>query len=252
MARDVWLEVQGVRTYAKVMGSGPRAVLVPGMGCCHLYFEPLQRELSKDFEVWAYDPAGQGLSRAPQDQYRTTREVSDHLALWLRAAGLQDAVLFGHSQGGEVLVDLQARHPGLARGLILCAPTGIPEYPNIPAQLFYLAVDSLWERPVLNFRVIRSYFMAGPGRVWALLHDQLHHDTLPQLPHIRVPVLIVVGTRDPIVRPKMMSTFQQAIPHARLLEIKGGTHAVHDSHTAEVARAVREFVPLELSAKTRR
>ncbi|MER3480903.1 MAG: alpha/beta hydrolase [Meiothermus sp.] len=242
MTRDVWLEVQGVRTYAKVMGAGPRIVLVPGMGCSHLYFKPLQTALSRDFEVWAYDPAGQGLSRAPQHQYRTTREVSDHLAHWLRAAGLQGSVLFGHSQGGEVLVDFQARHPGLASRLVLCAPTGLPEYPNIPAQILYLFVDSLRERPVLSLRVIRSYFMAGPGRVWALLHDQLHHDTLPQLPQIRVPVLIVAGTRDPIVRPKMMSTFREAIPHARLLEIKGGTHAVHDSHTAEVAQTVREFV----------
>lgn len=241
MTRDHWLEVQGVPTYTKVMGAGPRIVLVPGMGCSHLYYQPLQAALAGTFEVWAYDPPGQGFSRAPHNKYRTAREVSDHLADWLRAAGLQGAVLFGHSQGGEVLIDLEARHPGLSSRLVLCAPTGIPEYPDIPAQILNLLRDSLRERPVLCLRMVRSYFMAGPGRVWALLHDQLHHQTLPQLPKIRVPVLLVAGTRDPIVRPRLMDAFREALPEAWLLEIQGGAHAVHDSHPAEVARAVVGF-----------
>jgi pimeloyl-ACP methyl ester carboxylesterase len=150
-------------------------------------------------------------------------------------------VLLGHSQGGEVLIDLEARHPGLSTRLVLCAPTGIPEYPDISAQILNLLRDALRERPVLCLRVVRSYFMAGPGRVWALLHDQLHHQTLPQLPKIRVPVLLLAGTRDPIVQPRLMAAFREALPEARLLEIPGGTHAVHDSHPAEVARAVAGF-----------
>ncbi|MER3445181.1 MAG: alpha/beta hydrolase [Meiothermus sp.] len=247
-AREVWLEVQGVRTFARVMGAGPKVVLVPGMGCSHLYYGRLQEALAPYFEVWAYDPPGQGYSRAPSSQYRTMRKVSDHLAAWLEAARLHGAVLFGHSQGGEVVLDLAGRYPGLPSRLVLCAPTGIPEYPRIPWQLLNFVRNAPRERLELGWRVVRSYFMAGPSRVWALLYDQLNHHILPLMRRVHVPVLVLVGTRDPIIRPRLGKAFEEALPHALLRVIEGGTHALHDSRAEEVARAVLEFCPAERQA----
>lgn len=179
MAREAWLEVGGVRTFARVMGSGPPLVLLPGLGCSHLYFGPIQEALSDRFEVWAYDPPGHGYSKAPRGTYTRLGELSDHLVAWLEAARLRDVVLFGHSQGAEIAVDLAAHQPHLVSKLVLCAPTGIPEYPNIAGQMLNLARDALRERPVLVWRVLRSYALAGPRRAWGLLEDQLHHQTVP-------------------------------------------------------------------------
>lgn len=241
MARDVWLEVGGVRTFARVMGSGPPLVLLPGLACSHLYFGPIQRALADHFEVWAYDPPGHGYSRAPLGAYTKLGELSDHLADWLEAAQLAEVVLFGHSQGAEIAVELAAHRPNLVSRLVLCAPTGIPEYPNIAWQMLNLARDALRERPVLVSRVLRSYALAGPRRAWRLLEDQLHHQTVPNLPRIKAPVLLVTGSRDPIIRPRLVEVMDQLLPQSGWVEIQGGTHALHDSHTAEVAAAIKRF-----------
>lgn len=34
----------------------------------------------------------------------------------------------------------------------------------------------------------------------------------------------------------------ELLPESRWVEIQGGTHAVHDSHTAQVAAAVKRFI----------
>jgi pimeloyl-ACP methyl ester carboxylesterase len=245
--RDDWRMVGGVRSFSRVQGQGQPLVIVPGMGCAHFCYRPLQALLSPYFEVWAYDPPGQGYSQAPVNQFCTMREVSDHLAAWLEATGLRGCTLFGHSQGGEIAIDLAARYPGLVSGLVLCAPTGIPEYPDIAAQIWHLCRNALRERPLLCARVIRAYFMASPSRVWALLQDQLTHDTEPLMQQVTVPTLLLVGTRDPVVRPRMVQTFELYMPKARLLHIEGGTHAVHDSHSAQIATAVQQFIGQDLA-----
>lgn len=244
-ARDDWREVQGIRVYARVEGAGrggPPVVLVGGMGCSHLYFQTFQAVLARRLEVWAVDLPGQGKSRAPAGRYVTLREQSDFLAAWLEASGLVPAVLLGHSLGGEIGIDLAARHPHTLSHLVLCAPTGIPEYPNLAEQIYNLARNALRERPTLVWRAVRSYFMCGFSRVMALLGDQLFHDTLPLLGQVHAPVLLLAGSRDPVVRPGMVRAIQLRLPRAVFVNIKGAPHALHDSHPEVVARALMAFV----------
>lgn len=242
MARDVWLEVGGIRTFARVLGSGPPLVLVPGLACSHLYFGPVQRALAEHFEVWAYDPPGHGYSRAPVGAYTKLGELSDHLAAWLEAAQLAEVVLFGHSQGAEIAVDLAARRPHLVSSLVLCAPTGIPEYPSIAGQILNLARDALREPASLAPLVLQSYLRAGTYRAWRLLCDQLHHQSVPNLHRIKAPVLLVTGSRDPIIRPRLAAVMAEIVPDSRWIEVQGGAHAVHYSHAARVAMVVQQFV----------
>ncbi|MCL6569384.1 MAG: alpha/beta hydrolase [Meiothermus silvanus] len=242
MARDVWLEVGGIRTFARVLGSGPPLVLVPGLACSHLYFGPVQRALAEHFEVWAYDPPGHGYSRAPVGAYTKLGELSDHLAAWLEAAQLAEVVLFGHSQGAEIAVDLAARRPHLVSSLVLCAPTGIPEYPSIAGQILNLARDALREPASLAPLVLQSYLRAGTYRAWRLLCDQLHHQSVPNLHRIKAPVLLVTGSRDPIIRPRLAAVMAEIVPDSRWIEVQGGAHAVHYSHAARVAAVVQQFV----------
>lgn len=242
MARDVWLEVGGIRTFARVLGSGSPLVLVPGLACSHLYFGPVQRALAEHFEVWAYDPPGHGYSRAPMGAYTKLGELSDHLAAWLEAAQLAEVVLFGHSQGAEIAVDLAARRPHLVSSLVLCAPTGIPEYPSIAGQILNLARDALREPASLAPLVLQSYLWAGTYRAWRLLCDQLHHQSVPNLHRIKAPVLLVTGSRDPIIRPRLAAVMAEMVPDSRWIEVQGGAHAVHYSHAARVAAVVQQFV----------
>ena len=244
--RTDWRTVQGVKTHALVQGEGPPIVLVPGMGCSHIYYEPLQAALSEHYEVWAYDPPGLGFTKAPPNQYRTLRDISNHLSDWLEDIGLGPCALFGHSLGGEVSLDLTARFPKKVSKLILCAPTGIPDRPNLTAQMWHLVRNSFRETHRLRVRATRSYFMAGFRRVQSHLINQLDHPTEPILSYVTVPTLVIVGTRDPIIRPRMGAALAEQLPSAKLIRVEGGTHALHDSHTPQVAQAVIDFLQGEI------
>ncbi|MBB6098151.1 pimeloyl-ACP methyl ester carboxylesterase [Deinobacterium chartae] len=240
--RDDWRTVNGLRTYAAVAGSGPPIVLLPGLGCSHHYFRALQDELAQDFTVWAYDPPGHGYTRTRPGTFLRLEELTDHLAAWIGATHLEGTVIFGHSMGGEIGIDLAARYPGRVSKLVLCAPTGIPESPSVPGQLLALLRDGPRERPMFLLRALRAYLHCGSARILALARNQRHHRTGPLLPRVRIPVLALAGGRDPVVRPRTIETLCAGIPHACPVRIEAGTHALHDSHTLEVAGLMRAWL----------
>lgn len=239
-----WTLVDGLWTHARVLGSGPPLVVVPGLGCASWMYERVGRHLARTRTVYLYDPPGHGDSQGRPGEPACIADLTDHLAAWLQASGLRCAPLFGHSLGGEVIFDLAARHPRCTTGLIACAPTGIPENPSVAAQLVRLLRDLPRERPGLWPGGLRAYGRAGSGTMYRLAHDQSQHHTGALLPHIRVPTLLLGGDRDPVIRGWTVEEIQRGIPHAVIRVIHGGTHALTDSHPRAVASYARDFLEL--------
>lgn len=246
MSEAYWVEVGEHRTFVKVQGpdSGQAIVLVPGLGCSHRYFAAIQRELAKQYRVVAYDPPGFGYSPG---RLRQITQLSDHLAGLLEALELRGAVLFGHSLGGEVVVDMAVRHPGRVGKLVLCAPTGIPDNPNVLGQFVNQLRNIPNERMALFRRALPMYLMTTPSRIYALALDQQRHRSGRLLSKLKIPVMLITGTADPVINPRSVAVMQEAIPKVVWLEVKGGTHALHDSHAAEVAKAVGVFIQQPLA-----
>lgn len=240
-----WTRVQGLWTHARVLGSGPPLVVVPGLGCASWMYERVGRQLARTRTVYLYDPPGHGHSQGRPGAPASIEALTDHLAAWLEASGLRCAPLFGHSLGGEVIFDLAARYPRCTTGLIACAPTGIPESPSVAAQLLRLLLDLPRERPgLLVPGGLRAYRRAGLGTMYRLAQDQSEHQTGALLPRIRVPTLLLDGDGDPVIRAWTVEEIRRSIPHALIREIRGGTHALTDSHPRAVASYARDFLKL--------
>lgn len=238
----LYLQVNGLSTHAWVRGSGPPLVIVPGLGCASWMYVRVSRELAKSRTVYVYDPPGHGYSQGLRHLPESIGELTDHLAEWLEMAGLAGAPVFGHSLGGEVAFDLAARYPTHASALIACAPTGIPENPSVLAQLVRLSVDLPRERLSLLVPGLRAYVHCGVRRMLKLAHDQELHDTGPLLGQIKVPTLLIDGTSDPVIRLWTLEAIRNAIPHALVCEIQGGTHALTDVYPRTVARYTLDFL----------
>lgn len=241
-SRDVWTEVNGVRTYARVQGSGPALVLVPGLACSHLYYTRLQAQLAPHFEVWAYDPPGHGGTPAERDAFLTVEALTEHLAAWLQATGLSGAPLFGHSLGGQVLLHLAAHFPQQVSRLVLCAPSGRPDSPSAARQIRRLLLDARYERPDFLLRVLRSYLQAGPYRAWHLLQAGHRDNPLRLAPQVQVPVLILEGGHDDVIRRQALLKLELALPHATRTRLPDGGHALHDRCPERVAELVTGFL----------
>ena len=215
---------------------------MPGLGCAAWMYRRIARTLSRWRQVWVYDPPGHGLSEGRLSYPARIEQLTDHLALWLHANELGAAPLLGHSLGGEVIIDLSVRYPQLTGPLIVCAPTGIPENPNVAAQIWRLTLDMPRERLGLWPYGLASYLRTGPLRFYQLAQDQYRHDTGPLLPLIKVPVLVIDGTADPVIRSWTLDEMTRSIPGARTVRIAGGTHALTDSNPIEVAMHTLDFL----------
>ncbi|WP_157448732.1 alpha/beta fold hydrolase [Deinococcus peraridilitoris] len=240
-ARNVWLTVQGVRTYARVQGSGPPLVIVPGLGCSHVCYTALQSALAPYFEVWAYDAPGHGYTRAAPNRFTTVESLTEQLAAWLVAHGLTNATLLGHSLGGQVLLHLAARHPQLTPRLVLSAPTGLQPLMPVAQQVWRVFLDGFRDRRYYVWRLTQSYLIAGPRRVIRLYRDLRHAGTDALPPQVQAPTLVLQGEADEVVRSRALRRLACRLPRGQLVCIEHGPHALIDKYPVTVTELVREF-----------
>ena len=69
----------------------------------------------------------------------------------------------------------------------------------------------------------------------------LQLDLTAELPSVRVPTLVVVGTHDALTPPRDAHRIANLIPDARLVEYPGAGHMLMYERTAEVDALIMEF-----------
>jgi pimeloyl-ACP methyl ester carboxylesterase len=113
--------VNGTTLYAEVRGSGPTVLLI------HAGAEDAEEwravaERLDDFTVVTYDR--RGTRRSGRDDWPGggAAQHADDAAGLLGALGLDDAVVFGASSGGNIALQLALRHPGLLRRTLAWEP----------------------------------------------------------------------------------------------------------------------------------
>lgn len=218
-------------------------VLVPGLACAAFMYDRLALALSRHHQVWTYDPPGHGRSQGRRNDHLTIDRLTDHLSAWLTEARLDGAVLVGHSLGGEVAIALAARNSFFLSSLVLLAPTGVPDNPNVLMQVLRLLADGVLEPPSFLTRVIPAYLRVGPRRLYHVLAAQAQHSTVPLLPRVRVPVLVIEGRHDPVIPHSALRVLCDHLPTASTRTVDG-PHAFWYSHPARTAALMHEFVVL--------
>lgn len=100
-------------------------VLHGGPGFDQGYLRPGLDPLQDDCQLVYVDLRGQGRSGRPPMDTCTVDQMADDVAALSELLGVSRPIVFGHSFGGFVALDVSARHPDLAAGLVLCdsAPT---------------------------------------------------------------------------------------------------------------------------------
>lgn len=222
-------------------GAGPPVVLVHGLGISADYWfrngSPLA---AAGYRVLAPDLPGFGRTRGPDGGLGVPAQA-EAVRAWAEALGLGPAVYVGHSLSCQAALELAAREPGRVRGLVLAGPTGAPG-PRLLRQVVGLLRDAYREPWTLVPFVAQAYLHAGLGRVWRTWRQGTRHDPLPLLPRVRAPVLVVVGTRDPVVPEGYARALAEGLPRGRLVWVEGGAHAVHFDRAEAFNGAVLEFL----------
>lgn len=255
--RHRFVEVNGERIHVAEAGDGPPLMLLHGWPqhwhCWHRLV-PLMDE----FRLIMPDTRGFGWSSAPASGYDKETLASDALAL-MDALGLGRVGVIGHDWGGWTgfLVSLRAPERVAALLAVSVAHPFVPLDARTVAQSWRFGYQLVLASPVARVALgqprlldtmlaaeadaitdprVYSRVLAEPERALAserLYRTFLLHD-LPRLHRYRddwleVPTVLVVGDRDPVIRPSML--------------------AGHERHAAEmsveVLPGVGHFVPEE-------
>jgi pimeloyl-ACP methyl ester carboxylesterase len=119
--------VDGLKIAFDLSGSGePALVLIHGALGDRTYFAPLLDHLAQRRRVVAPDLRGHGESDAVADL--SIEDFDSDVMGVLDRAGVQDAVLCGHSMMGAVALSVASAHPGSIKGVVMLdSPILYPE-----------------------------------------------------------------------------------------------------------------------------
>jgi pimeloyl-ACP methyl ester carboxylesterase len=118
------MEIEGQQLHYLDSGSsGPAIVMIHGLGGnLRHYTYALADKLSGEFRVIAVDRPGSGYSVRPDNAPARLGAQADTLAKFIRALGLKQPLLVGHSLGGALSLAIALGYPDCAGALALIAP----------------------------------------------------------------------------------------------------------------------------------
>lgn len=242
-----------------LVGSGPALVLVHGITESRVGFAPLIDDLATDHTVLAVDLPGHGES--PKGEHHDVFSLANAAADTVRALGIEDPLLIGHSLGGTI-VTLMAGTAGVAaRGVVLIdQPLALGEFAAQlrPIEDQLRGTDAQFEAAVTGLLDGMAGVLSGAElervrsqrrpdqqvvlEIWQAVLDaddpaQLDQLTQGLLATVTVPFLSLHGETTGSYRDWLLA----ALPHAEIEEWPGVGHYPHLVHPDRFLQRLREF-----------
>jgi pimeloyl-ACP methyl ester carboxylesterase len=168
-------------------------------------------------------------------------DAAEWLAERLRADGLAQVDLVGHSMGGLICARLAAARPELVGRLVLIAPAGIA--PGSRTRHVVPLLRALRRSsPSLLPLLARDALRTGPRTLWRAAGEVLEADIRAHLGEIRAPTLLLWGGRDVLLPPALGEVFRAEIPDARLVVLERAGHVPMFDAPDDVSRELSEFL----------
>jgi poly(3-hydroxyalkanoate) depolymerase len=261
--RQLRVAVRPARRGLSLNGRAPRTplLLINGIGASLELLEPFVRELDPAVEVISFDPPGVGGSAPPPGPYRFTG-LCALIASMLTQLGYDQVDVLGISWGGGVAQHFAKSQRARCRRLVLVSTaTGslmVPARPSVLAHMItprryldrgYLeqvAADlyggSTRTDPERVAAVMNNGNRVGPSRGYLYqLIAGAGWTSVPFLPLLRQPTLILAGDDDPIIPLANARLMKLLIPKARLHVYHGG-HLGLVTEAAQLAPVVDAFL----------
>ena len=242
-------------------------VFVHGFGTDQTAWRDVVPAFCSDYRILLLDNAGAGRS-APeafvQHRYLALRTYAADLAEVCAAAGVQDAVLVGHSVGAMICTLAANEHPTLAAKLVLVGAS--PRYLDEPGyrggfseqdlQAIYGAVAAGYDewadhyaraamdpgRPELAQHFASTLKQVPADHALTVLCSIFQSDLRTELRHVKLPTLIVQARNDVAVPLEVAEYLHRSIPGSTLRVIEAAGHLPHVSAPTVVVAAMAEFL----------
>jgi pimeloyl-ACP methyl ester carboxylesterase len=221
--------------------TGPLILLIHGSGVNARYWVEQIRGLT-GARVLAIDLPGHGDSD-DDTAARSVEQYADVAAGFIDALGVSPVIAVGHSLGGAVALALAARRPAAVRGLVLlstCArlpSTGhsaqwlLPFLPgSFRKMLFFMTAQAFLFAPSASAGAVgfgmQELRACRPETLASDIAISRSMDLTARARALRVPTLVLCGSRDQITPPALSRELHGLIAGSRLSVIEGAGHMV--------------------------
>jgi pimeloyl-ACP methyl ester carboxylesterase len=150
-------------------------------------------------------------------------------------------VLLGHSQSCQVVVAAAQRDARVA-AVVLLGPTTDPRLRSVRG-LVGRWLRTFWHEPWRRVPgMVAQWVTTGPRAMRGLWRSAEPDHIEDRLPDLRVPVVVVRGTRDRLCPHDWAAGLAAAAPRGRLVEIPGAAHMTPQTHPEELAALLSSLV----------
>ena len=258
------------RNNVTVSGSGSHPmVFAHGFGCDQNMWRMVAPAFEDDYRVVLFDYVGSGksdLTAYDPERYGRLEGYTQDLLDVCHALDIRDAVLVGHSVSSIVAVLAANREPERFSHLVLVGPS--PRYINDApdyvggfersdiegllemmdknyvgwANFLAPAIMKNPDRPELGEELTQSFCSTDPVIARRFAEATFFADNREDLPHVRVPSLILQCSEDMIAPQEVGEYVHQRIPGSTLHLLEATGHCPHMSHPEETIRAIKAYL----------
>jgi pimeloyl-ACP methyl ester carboxylesterase len=262
-------KVNGININYRVQGDGEPLVLIMGYSADQRGWMFQTRAFRKYHRVITFDNRGVGNSDKPGRAY-SMKMMADDIVGLMDHLGIKKAHVLGVSMGGMIAQAVAINYPDRVNKLILgCTFAGRSGASGPSAELLkalgyaedYTEGDArsipirkmtdtiaslsfnrkLYRVILLSLMKITTrlkYDTGLPGQMEAILG----HNTLNDLPAVKIPTLVITGTEDRVINPGSSEVIAKLIPNARLVKVEGGSHAFFIEMRGRFNKEVLDFL----------
>jgi len=255
-------QINGLDIAYNDQGTGTPLIFLHAFPLNRTMWAPQEAVLSRQYRVITMDLRGHGESDAPLWRF-SLEQYADDVAGLLDHLAIPQAVLVGLSMGGYVGFAVYRKHADRVTALVLAdtraqadseegrtgrfnlAQTAFRKGPGAVADIMLpklLGATSLKTRPDLARhlrRIIEGNDVSGMIVDSMAMADR--PDSLPLLPRIACPTMVIVGEEDQTTPPAEAEVIAQGIPGAKLAVIPGAGHLSNLEQPERFNNVVGEF-----------
>jgi pimeloyl-ACP methyl ester carboxylesterase len=236
-----FVEANGYRIRYLEAGAGDALVVLHGAG--GLRVSGAHELLAEHRRVILFEAPGFGES-AENTRSQSMQDLAETMAEAAIALGLDRFDLMGNSFGGKLALWLAVLRPELVRALVLVAPAAIrpdgarPPRPEQRAELLYAHPERQKPRPPASEEVEAKQERLV-GRLMGPPRDE---ELEGRMAGLKVPVLVLFGTRDRLIPADMGRIYKEILPDCHLVLVYDAGHAIDGDRPEAFTAVVDDFL----------
>lgn len=260
------VHANGIRQhYLRYGGKGTPLIVIPGITSPAITWGFVAEVFGKHYDTYVLDVRGRGISQGGPDLDYGLDAMAKDLTAFAEALQLESNIFVGHSMGGRIAIRAARQSPSLVQKIVLLDPPvggpGRRPYP-IPEEWllkslaatekgatleemrafvptwtdFHVRLRAEW-LPTCDLRAVRTAYRG-------FQEDDIHAD----LPHLKMPVLLIVAGKAGVVLPEDIAEFRRLVPSFQVETVLNAPHLIPWEDFNGFFRAFQTFLGKDLLA----